>query len=109
MSTQEDRNREILQRDFERKVYAEADAEEKKKMNPTQEVKLETVIELLDKAHRYVVELSKGERRWDMHVPAQPDEDPDLVIGGAIREAKKFLTRPHISASHPATPKGEVR
>lgn len=61
------------------------------------------VIALIDKAHKYVVELSKGERRWDMNIPARPDEDPDLVIGKALREARKVL------ASHPSIEVERVR
>ena len=55
------------------------------------ELKAEEVIAELEKAHRYVVELSKGERKWDMHIPAMPDEDPDLVIGKALRDAMEAL------------------
>ena len=48
------------------------------------------LIALIDKAHDKVVALCHGER-WTMHVPAQPDSDPDLVIGEALRSAKKAL------------------
>ena len=48
------------------------------------------LIALIDKAHDKVVALCHGER-WTMHIPAQPDSDPDLVIGEALRSAKKAL------------------
>ena len=74
---------------------------------PLQEGQSESVqglLTLIDKAHGIVVALCHGER-WTMHVPAQPDSDPDLVIGRALREAKAYI----LAHTEPATPLQEAR
>jgi len=42
----------------------------------------------IDKAHDVVSELCRGKIKWVMHVPARPDDDPDLVIGAALRASR---------------------
>jgi len=42
----------------------------------------------IDKAHDVVTELCSGKRQWEMRIPAQPDDDPDLVIGAALRASR---------------------
>ncbi|MFZ3043713.1 MAG: hypothetical protein WA058_01220 [Minisyncoccia bacterium] len=49
------------------------------------------IIEQLEKAHKVVVELCDGTRKWIMHIPADVERDPDLIIGGALREAQKEI------------------
>lgn len=54
------------------------------------------VIEAISKAQAMVSALCKPKghrehRDWMMSIPAQPDRDPDLVIGAALREAKAFI------------------
>jgi hypothetical protein len=39
-----------------------------------------------------VGDLCEGKRQWIMSIPARPDHDPDLVIAGALRSAKRILT-----------------
>ena len=38
----------------------------------------------MDRAHRMLSALCKGEERWHMSIPAQLDRDPDLVLGEAL-------------------------
>lgn len=47
----------------------------------------ELVIAKLEKAHTVVVELCQQKRQWIMSIPARPNDDPDLIIGEAIRSA----------------------
>ncbi|HEX5016478.1 MAG TPA: hypothetical protein VFX15_02700, partial [Actinomycetes bacterium] len=35
--------------------------------------------------------LCSGKRRWTMTVPAEPDRDSDLVIGGALANARRLV------------------
>jgi hypothetical protein len=74
--------------DFERKPLAVRPQPEEPQAEQGEE--MAKLIALIDKAHDKVVALCHGER-WTMHVPAQPDSDPDLVIGEALRSAKKAL------------------
>lgn len=50
------------------------------------------VLKLIETAHDLVCALCKprnshGAREWMMSIPARPDYDPDLVIGGALMAA----------------------
>ncbi len=47
----------------------------------------------LEAAHKMVSDLCSGKREWIMSIPAQPDYDPDLVIGLALRDADKMVKR----------------
>ena len=47
----------------------------------------EQVLARLKKAQQVVGELSEGKRRWVMSIPARPDDDPDLIITGALQGA----------------------
>jgi hypothetical protein len=49
------------------------------------------LVERLDRAYDVVSALSQGRERWTMSVPARPDADPDLVIGGALSAAKSAI------------------
>lgn len=42
----------------------------------------------LEKASQMLSDLCHGRRRWEMRVPVDPD-DPDVVIGEALRYARK--------------------
>src|SRR5690606_13159918 len=51
-----------------------------------------------EKAHEMVTALCKprgteGSREWIMSIPARPDDDPDLVIGQALNDAKRLIDR----------------
>lgn len=59
------------------------------------EAQRKEVIAKIDLALLTVVALCQGEMRWTMSVPAQPDRDPDLVIGAALQAAKDVLTAYH--------------
>lgn len=41
----------------------------------------------LERARRMVADLCEGKQRWVMHVPAEPDRDPDLVLVSGIDAA----------------------
>ncbi len=59
----------------------------------------------LPKAHAVVVELCRGERTWIMRIPAQPDDDPGLVIGRALRLGMWLLAIiDRLTAEPPARP-----
>lgn len=51
----------------------------------------EEVVESLEKAHDMVSDLCDGKRKWMMSIPAQPDHDPDLVIGLALHKAIAYI------------------
>jgi hypothetical protein len=57
---------------------------------PSPSAEVADIVALIDKAHDKVVGLCHGER-WTMHIPADPRNDPDLVIGEALRRAKAAL------------------
>lgn len=42
-------------------------------------------------AQQIVRDLCEGRRRWTMSVPARPDDDPDLVIGGVLHRVPALL------------------
>lgn len=67
-------------------MWLQTKRKEKLKMKKEWEVK-----QHLEAAHKMVSALCHGERRWIMSVPAQPDYDPDLVIGQALGDADKIL------------------
>jgi len=46
--------------------------------------KVEEARERAEKAHAKVSTLCEGREKWTMCIPAQPDSDPDLVIGAAL-------------------------
>ena len=52
---------------------------------------MKLALEEIDKAIAKVKALCSGHERWIMSVPARPDDDPDLVIGGALWAAKNIL------------------
>src|SRR5690554_3103275 len=59
-----------------------------------------------EKAHEMVTALCKprgteGSREWIMSIPARPDDDPDLVIGQALNDAKRLIDR--LAAPPPST------
>ncbi len=49
---------------------------------------VKTVDEKIEAAQKMVSDLCHQRRRWIMSIPARPDYDPDLVIGGALRAAR---------------------
>lgn len=51
-----------------------------------------SVIDQLEKAHKTVCDLCQQRIKWVMSIPGRPDVDPDLIIGGAIREAQVAIT-----------------
>lgn len=60
-------------------------------MTPQQIETMKLALEEIDKAIAKVKALCSGHERWIMSVPARPDDDPDLVIGGALWAAKNIL------------------
>jgi hypothetical protein len=51
------------------------------------------VIAKIDAAIAMVPALCDGSKRWTMSVPARPDSDPDLVIAGALQNARALIGR----------------
>jgi hypothetical protein len=49
------------------------------------------VLAAIEKAEQEVFDLCSGKHRWTMRVPAEPDRDSDLVIGGALRMAADYI------------------
>lgn len=45
-------------------------------------------LELIEKARVFVSDICHGTREWVMHVPADRENDPDLVIAAALRAAR---------------------
>lgn len=58
------------------------------------ELSREEAVRKIGDAVKLVGELCSGGRKWTMSVPAQPDYDPDLVIGGALHAALRALSQP---------------
>lgn len=58
------------------------------------ELSREEVIRKIGDAVKLVGELCSGGRKWTMSVPARPDYDPDLIIGGALDAALRALSQP---------------
>ena len=46
----------------------------------------------IEKARKTLSGLCDGTTRWTMSVPARPDEDPDLIIAAAFRDAGAAIT-----------------
>lgn len=60
------------------------------------EKQLQEIETQIEKAHAMVSALCKprgteGTREWIMSIPAQPDHDPDLVIGAGLRGKSKLI------------------
>lgn len=53
------------------------------------------LIAKIDKAHKVVCDLCSGKRKWIMSIPAQPNDDPDLIIGESLREARAEIISLH--------------
>lgn len=51
----------------------------------------EEVEERQKRAHETVCALCKGEKRWTMSVPAEPERDPDLVIDASLSDITKLV------------------
>ena len=43
------------------------------------------------KAQQLVSDLCEGKREWIMRIPAEPDYDPDLVIGASLADIPKLV------------------
>lgn len=56
--------------------------------NPTP---AQDVLKKIDKALATVADLCEGKIKWTMHVPAEHDRDPDLVIADALMTAKSLI------------------
>lgn len=50
-------------------------------------------LEKIERAEKVVSDLCYGRREWIINIPARPDEDPDLVIGGALQDAAAEIAR----------------
>lgn len=51
------------------------------------------VLAKIERANAMIRALCEGEREWIMRIPAQPDYDPDLVIGAALHAAEVEIAR----------------
>ena len=52
---------------------------------------IKAVREALATIHAEVSALCSGEKRWTMHIPADPKRDSDLIISGAASDALAAL------------------
>ena len=52
---------------------------------------IESIKARAEAAHRTVSDLCARRTTWVMHVPAEPDRDPDLVISAALRDVDRLL------------------
>ena len=71
----------------------------------TEPLSAEEIIRRIERAEQEVFDLCSGKRRWTMTVPAEENRDSDLLIGGALAEARKFLAT--LDAARPV-PAGSV-
>lgn len=46
----------------------------------------------IQRAQHMLSDLCRGRQRWTMSIPARPTDDPDLVIGDALRSADWLLS-----------------
>ena len=53
---------------------------------------LTTIKQRIDKAHTEICEIAEQgvSRRWRMHIPADPDQDSDLLISRALKDAEEL-------------------
>ena len=49
------------------------------------------ILEKIDRANFIVSSISTGEMKWRMSVPADEENDPDLVLSNTLHEAKKEI------------------
>ena len=54
----------------------------------------------IELAHLMVSSLRRGERRWIMRIPANVDDDPDLVIEAALSDADKLISALKVIRMH---------
>src|SRR5690606_29799258 len=82
----------------ERRVRAapeRAESERRDVFGRAIDMSVEALRQRNEKAHEMVTALCKprgteGSREWIMSIPARPDDDPDLVIGQALNDAKRL-------------------
>lgn len=53
----------------------------------------ETVRALIERAHQHVCALAKGDKRWEMRVPARPSLDSDLLLSEALDAADVIVAQ----------------
>lgn len=51
----------------------------------------------IDVALQVVADLCEGRKRWTMNIPARVDEDPDLVIAGALQAAREAISAQRVA------------
>jgi len=49
------------------------------------------VLEKIEQAHKHICDIAKGDERFRMSIPARPDRDTDLIVCGALNEARRFI------------------
>lgn len=59
----------------------------------TEDIDYEKLRERIEAAHRMVVALCKREREWMLSIPANPQRDPDIIIGDGLRAGRHALAR----------------
>lgn len=52
---------------------------------------LEAIKARIDAAHDHVCAIAEGKARWTMSIPAKPDTDSDLLLGGALFDAAALV------------------
>lgn len=47
---------------------------------------MEPTKERFEQARKIIRDLCHGRRKWEMSIPARPDDDPDLILGGLLHD-----------------------
>lgn len=68
----------------------------------------EEIIKGIEVAYKMVTDLCDGKREWNMSIPAQENYDPDLVIGKALMEAKKYILESQENTQSGEAHEGEI-
>ena len=55
---------------------------------PTDHDSIVGALRAIARGHDTISGLNSGSKRWVMHIPAEPDSDPDLVLSSALGKAQ---------------------
>jgi len=58
---------------------------------PTDHDSIVEALRAIARGHDTIAGLNSGSRRWVMHTPAEPDNDPDLVLSSALGKAQAAI------------------
>ncbi|MFA7296310.1 MAG: hypothetical protein WC211_03865 [Dehalococcoidia bacterium] len=58
---------------------------------PTDRDSIVGALRAIARGHDTISGLNSGSKRWVMHIPAEPDSDPDLVLSSALGKAQAAI------------------